>query len=78
LSVRDSGALEAGADPVRVTGWMRETQAKRAAAEARLRNQSGRRRMTRDEITSLVKVLGDLMQVLRDAEPADKPGYMVD
>ena len=28
--------------------------------------------MTRDEIASLVKALGDVMQVLRDAEPADK------
>jgi hypothetical protein len=28
--------------------------------------------MTREEITSLVTALGDLMQVLRDADPADK------
>lgn len=40
-------ALEAGADPVLVTGWMSESQAKRALAEAGLRKQSGtgRRRM---------------------------------
>jgi site-specific DNA recombinase len=66
-------ALEAGADPVLVTSWMNETQAKRALAEARLRKQStGRRRITRDEITSLVKTLGDVMRVLKDADPADK------
>jgi site-specific DNA recombinase len=65
-------ALEAGADPVLVTSWMKEVQAKRAAAEARLKKPTGRRRMTRDEITSLVKALGDLMQVLKDADPADK------
>jgi site-specific DNA recombinase len=65
-------ALEAGADPVLVTGWMKETQAKRAAAEARLKKPTGRRRMTRDEITSVVKALGDVMQVLKDADPADK------
>ena len=65
-------ALEAGADPVLVTSWMNETQAKRAAAEARLRKPTGRRRMTRDEITSLVKAIGDVMQVLKDADPADK------
>ena len=29
-------ALEAAADPVRITSWMKETHAKRAAAEARL------------------------------------------
>lgn len=51
------GALEAGADPVLVTSWMNETQAKRALAEARLRMSAGRRRMTQDEITSLVKAL---------------------
>jgi site-specific DNA recombinase len=40
-------ALEAGASPKIVTTWINETQAKRAAAEARLRHQStGRRRMT--------------------------------
>ena len=65
-------ALEAGADPVLVTNWINETQARRAAAEARLRKPAGRRRMTREEITSLVTALGDLMQVLRDADPADK------
>jgi site-specific DNA recombinase len=65
-------ALEAGADPVLVTSWMNETQAKRAAAQARLAKPAGRRRMTQDEITSLVKALGDAMQVLKDADPADK------
>jgi hypothetical protein len=59
---------------VLVTGWMSESQAKRALPEARLRKQSGtgRRRMTRDEVTSLVKALGDVMRVLKDADPADK------
>jgi site-specific DNA recombinase len=65
-------ALEAGADPALVTSWMNETQARRSVAEARLRKPAGRRRMTRDEITSLVTALGDVMRVLRDADPADK------
>jgi len=64
-------ALEAGADPVLATSWMKETQAKRAAAEARLEKPVTRRRMTRDEITTLVAELGDIVQVLRDADPAD-------
>jgi hypothetical protein len=51
---------------------MNEVQAKRAAAQARLKRPAGRRRMTRDEITSLVAALGDAMQVLKDADPADK------
>jgi site-specific DNA recombinase len=65
-------ALEAGADPVLVTSWMKETQARRALAQARLSKPAGRRRMTRDEIADLVKAVGDVMQVLADADPADK------
>jgi site-specific DNA recombinase len=65
-------ALEAGADPVLVTSWMNEVQARRAAAEARLRKPAGQRRMTAEEITNLVTGLGSLIQVLRDADPADK------
>ncbi len=43
------------------------------AASSRLRHQStGRRRMTREEITNLVNALGDLMTVLGEADPADK------
>ena len=66
-------ALEAGADAVLVTTWMKETQAKKAAAEARLKKPAdGRRRMTREEITDLVTSLGAIIQVLRNADPADK------
>jgi hypothetical protein len=67
-----TGRRSKRADPVPVTGWMNETQARHAAAEARLKKPTGRRRMTRDEITSLVSALGDVMQVLKDADPADK------
>lgn len=66
-------AHEVGASPEIVTAWINETQAKRAAAEARLRYQSaGRRRMTQEEITNLVNALGDLMTVLSEADLADK------
>jgi hypothetical protein len=51
---------------------MIETRARRAVAEARIRKPGGRRRLTRDEITSPVTALGDVMRVLRDADPADK------
>jgi hypothetical protein len=54
-------ALEAGADPVLVTSWMRETQARRALVEARLKRPARRRRMTEEEIMSLVTELGGLM-----------------
>ena len=65
-------ALEAGADPAIVAGWMAEVQAQRTVAEARLRQGSGRQRMTAEEITRVVSSLRDLMGVLATADPADK------
>ena len=65
-------ALEAGADPTIVAGWMAEVQALRTVAEARLRQGSGRRRMTAEEITRVVSSLWDMMSVLAAADPADK------
>jgi site-specific DNA recombinase len=65
-------ALEAGADPVLITSWMKETQARRALAEARLKTPAARRRMTQEEITSLVTEVGGIMQALNEADPADK------
>ena len=66
-------ALEAGADPVLVTSWMKETQARRALAQARLSKPAPqRRRMTQEEIRTLIAELGAIMQVLHDADPADK------
>lgn len=69
---RYRAALEAGADPALVTGWINEAQAKRTLSEARLRKSAGQRRMTREEITSVVTALSDLLHVLEGADPADK------
>ncbi|WP_197699108.1 hypothetical protein [Micromonospora inositola] len=71
---RYRAALDAGADPTVVTGWIAQTQAERARAEADLHANVGKspRRMSRAEITSLVTALGDIAAVLRDADPADK------
>lgn len=55
-----------------VTSWMKETQARRALAEARLKKPAQRRRMTEEEIMNLVTELGGIMQALKDADPADK------
>lgn len=63
-------ALEAGADPALVTSWMKETQARRALAEARLKKPARRRRMTEEEIMALITELGGIMQALKDADPA--------
>ncbi|WP_280665100.1 MULTISPECIES: recombinase family protein [unclassified Kitasatospora] len=67
-------ALEAGADPVLVTGWITETQATRARAEAELRTaQSARRAQpTRDDIAALVRANTDLVTVLTRTEPAER------
>jgi site-specific DNA recombinase len=66
-------ALEAGADPVIITSWMKETQARRALAQARLsKKPETRRRMTDEEITSFVTEMGTVMQALNEADPADK------
>lgn len=71
---RYRAALDAYADPAVVTGWIAQTQAERARAEADLCTiaSTTRRRMSRAEITALVTALGDITTVLRDADPADK------
>ncbi|MFI2030566.1 recombinase family protein [Streptomyces buecherae] len=67
-------ALEAGADPTVVTQWIAETQAHRARAAAELGRtvtaQGGR--MTREDIAELVRAAGELTEVIRQADPADK------
>ncbi|GAA3745448.1 recombinase family protein [Spinactinospora alkalitolerans] len=66
-------ALEAGADAALVTGWMKETQAQRSGAQIKL-DQADRptRRMSKDEIMTIVDALGNLADVLHHADPADK------
>jgi site-specific DNA recombinase len=65
-------ALDAGADPV--TGWIAETQADRARAEAELHTtiEDKPHRMSRTEIAHLVASLDDALTVLRHADPNDK------
>ena len=65
-------ALEAGADPALVTGWMGEVQAQRGAAESRLNQSPHRQRMNPDDIAQVVAALGDLVAVLTSADPAHK------
>jgi site-specific DNA recombinase len=64
-------ALDAGVDPTVVGRWIREVEAERVRREIELRQASGQR-MTREQIRSLVQQLGDIVAVLRDADPADK------
>ncbi|WP_347177121.1 recombinase family protein [Parafrankia sp. EAN1pec] len=65
-------ALEAGTDPTLVARWTAKANTERAAAQARLRPTTGRRRMTEQEISDIVAAAGDIVAVLADADPSDK------
>ena len=69
--------LDAGGDPAVVGQWITETQARKLAADARLRAQTStagaaQRHLSREEITAMVNVISDTMTVLQHADPADK------
>ncbi|MEU7997588.1 zinc ribbon domain-containing protein [Micromonospora sp. NPDC049060] len=74
---RYRAALDAGADPAVVAGWIAETQAERqraaqrhqAPAEEEARTPA---RLSEDQIITAVEELGDLVDALRDAEPEHK------
>jgi len=67
-------ALDAGADPAVVTGWIAQTQAEKTTAERTLRDakKSEERTLTREEISTMVAALGDVATALAEAEPAEK------
>lgn len=66
-------ALEAGADPAVVAGWIREEQAKKIRVEAQLRREPNRRRqLTRDDLAKVMNTMGDAVQLLGKAEPVRK------
>jgi site-specific DNA recombinase len=70
---RYRAALEAGTDPTLIARWTAEVNAARAAAETQLRAATpNRTRMTASEINGIVAALGSILDVLRDADPADK------
>jgi site-specific DNA recombinase len=69
-------ALDSGADPAVVGQWITETQARKLAADARLRAAVGARpgpeKMTKEQIAATVNAIRDLMQALRYASTEDK------
>ena len=72
---RYQAALDAGADPQAVAEWTLQVKNERAAALARdtSRNrQPAARPLTEDDIRALITGLGDLRDVICDAEPAAK------
>jgi hypothetical protein len=61
--------------PQTIAGWTRQVKAERAAALARDATQTRHQpacRLTEDDIRALITALGDLRDVIRDAEPAEK------
>ncbi len=74
---RYRAALDAGADPTLVSGWIAETQAERDRAVARLRRTSGgpagpTAALGVDDLAGILDELGDMFTVLKEAEPDKK------
>ena len=65
-------ALDAGASPVTVAGWIAETEGERTRHEMRLRQSATRARMSEEEIEAMIGRLGGLAVTLHDADPDDK------
>ena len=69
---RYQAALDAGADPEAVAEWTRQVQAERAAVLARAASRDQHKptpQLTEDDIRTLITGLGDLRDVIHDAEP---------
>jgi site-specific DNA recombinase len=62
-------ALDDGADPVIVSGWINETQGERLRAENELAAAQPAGAVSEREIRTLVDSLGDVAAVLADADP---------
>jgi site-specific DNA recombinase len=68
---RYQAALDAGADPQAVAEWTRQVKAERAAALARDASKNRHttvRQLTEDDIRALITGLGDLRDIICDAE----------
>jgi site-specific DNA recombinase len=65
-------ALDAGANPATVAAWIAETEAEKATCALMTHRPGPRRRMTQQEIRSIVDKFADIARVLTDADPDDK------
>ncbi len=65
-------ALDGGADPVVVAGWIAEVKGAQLAAERELAQSRAGGKMTAEEVRQLLEGLKDIPQVLADADPAMK------
>jgi hypothetical protein len=65
-------ALEAGADPAVVTGWIAEITAERTRHQIELDQVTGWPRLTRTQIAVLVDQMASIAALLRRADPRDR------
>ncbi len=67
-------ALDAGADPTVVTGWITEVQSQRRKIQEQLSTPRPQptKTMTREHITTLIQQLGDITTALAGADPTDR------
>lgn len=63
-------ALEAGADPVVVSGWLQEVQGERLAAERDLAACAPTDELDRAQVAAMLAEVGDVGAMLADADPA--------
>jgi hypothetical protein len=62
-------AIDAGADPVVVAGWMAEVQGERLKAEREIGLAQPSGQLTKSQVRALVSSLKDIVSVLADADP---------
>ena len=65
-------AMDGGADPVVVAGWMADVQGERLQAERDLASCAGTEPLTTAELRQVVEGLGDVAVQLTEADRADK------
>jgi site-specific DNA recombinase len=65
-------ALDAGADPRVVTGWIAEVTAERQRHEIELSRAEGPTRLSRTQVATLVDQLTSITELLKTADPRDR------
>jgi len=65
-------ALDEGGSAATIGKWIAETEAERAKDELSMQRAAGNRRMSEAEIEAIVERLGDIAEVLGNADPSDK------
>ncbi|WP_143020404.1 zinc ribbon domain-containing protein [Sinosporangium album] len=69
---RYRAALDAGGDPVEVSGWINEAKGERARLEGELRAVPAVRQVTEKEIGGMLEHAGDLVEMINAADGQDK------